>query len=291
MSGVARATSLHHRPLPQRGTPCLAKLTRTRKWAGTIAVLVDDVAVGIRYDSTRTCERIEKSLTLERLPEADEEVAPNFSVELPYSPSNAVRRFNVVYEDHNLVARRTNAEDLMRDLTDLVTATRNRNETGMLAIHATAVLRPDRSVVLFPPSWHHTLVLHRDRLSAQGLEVLTTHRHLLRAPGSDGGPHATVLRTSVGGTTLDATVGLWGVKAPDMASGTVRPGQAVVKTFGYVENRQVIGAGMVLEDLAAITSKTPVVAVDALSGMTLVRSVVDLAQTCGPVSTDLASRT
>lgn len=282
MSGAAHATTPGHRPLPQRGTPCLAKLTRSRSWTGTIAVLVDDLAIGIRVDSDRTRETVENSLAAKRVPEADRDVAPNFSVELPCTASGAVRRFNVVYQDHNLVARRTDVDELMRDLTDLVTATRNRYQTDAIAVQATVVLRRDMTVVLFPPAWHRTLVLHRDRLSAHGLELLTPSSHVIQAPRESNGPPAAVLRTSRGGTALEAPVEIWGVKASDLASGMIRPGPAVLKTFGYVENRRAVGAGRVLKDLAAIASTTPVAALGNVSGLTLMRTAVELATTGRP---------
>lgn len=168
--------------LPQRSSPCLYKLSARRPWLRTLAVNTGHYLVGLRVDNERSAETLEDLLSGIRVPDLDGVAPPNFSVEMPPETDARIRRLHLIYRDHAVVARRTDREDILLDLIELLQEPQRWLETRELAVHASAV-RVNDGVALMPWEWHEVLLRHQRLLAQEGCELLVPHTHILEQRG------------------------------------------------------------------------------------------------------------
>lgn len=249
-------TAVEHDPvtlLDQRETPCLARLTRERTWQPTLALAVGGRVIGIRANCAEGSQAVEHHFGAVRAPGNDPVARPNFSLELGAATAPGRRALNLVYRDHVVVARRREPEAVVADLVELVMATALDQDTGHVALRASAVLG-EGGVTLVPPEWHAQLLRGQSRLAADGLELLPPTVHvvdensleLVRKPWEPSDPSS---RFNIGSWTVSA-------QADQPLSGA----GAVHATFYSVANRTVRGAAATLRSLVGVCAGVPVAA-------------------------------
>ncbi|QNN52160.1 hypothetical protein [Nocardioides mesophilus] len=255
---------------PQRRTPCLARLDRSRVWRPTRAVRVGQRVVGVRTTGDESADSVvEGLLRPRRVPTLDGVVPAHFSVELAVADRTAAPRrgLHLVYRDHEVVARRREPERLLADLLDLLDSAGHPDTVGLLAVRATAVVRGSTAVLL-PEVWHGRLLLHQERLLAEGLDLRTARSHLLDVDALE-----LVDRSR---PTRAVRLGSWVLRTAEDAE-RIRPALAVQAGFGSVVNADTLGAGSALRMLAAVLTEVPAGAVGAVPDSALVDRVRGLA--------------
>lgn len=240
---------------PQRGTPCLARLTAARQWDPTIAVRVGHRVLGIRATSGAAPE-VEEVVASRRAPEYDDTVAPHFSIDLP-APAQGRRGLCLVHRDHQIVARRRTRSAVLEDLVALLDAWGHRDRREGLAIRGCVLVTGRRRAVLLPPQWHRALLLHQERLAGEGVELLVPDEHAVTSAGE------VVLSASASTAAPRVPLVRWALRIDDGPDRDIRPAQAVHLGFFTVANLSARGPRSVLDDLAGLAGLVPAVGVRA----------------------------
>lgn len=271
--------------MPQRSTPCLARLTAAREWDRTIALRVGAQLVGVRVTrgESGTVELLFRDC---RAPEYDARVAPNFSVELARQGGRA-KALDLVYRDHVIMARRRGRDDLLADLSSLVAAAGHPEDREHLAIRASA-LKVGTNVTLLPAAWHQSLLMHQERLPATGAELLAPDLHLVThdraelvhpTPGADGGLDRLPITT-------------WGLRVDTGQDRELRPSQAIQLGFFSVANLESCGPRATLDTLLRMAERATVVGLRGRGGADQVATARELARTVSSATTGgLVART
>lgn len=251
--------------LPQRATPCLTRLTAARTWDPTLAVRVGSRVVGVRATQgwSDTLNALFRHL---REPGMDDQVSPNFSVELAQAGSKAL---NLAYRDHVIMARRRRAADLLDDLYALVTSTAHEQDPHHLAVRATA-LTVDDEAVLLPPAWHAPLLLQQERLADRGLGLLAPLVHLVTPD------RAALARSDP--DQPDAPITTWGLRVATGDDHELRPAEAIHLGFFMVANVDVVGARATLDILQRMTERAALVGLRGRHAGEHVRAACELAR-------------
>ena len=259
----------------QRATPCLAKLGQRFSWAGTLALRISDSHVGIRVDSSRTAALLDAWLARHRVPELDALAPPNFSLRLAPALRGQLDRagprdLNLVYRNHEVVARRGSQAEILRDLVALLEGTTYPTQSGHLAIRGSAVVSQLGDVTLLPSSWYRLLVAQRRRLTAvHGLDLLPGDVHLVN---SAGGTLTTVPWMAVADRwpARDWPIVSWGVRQRVQEHCRLSRAQGVIATVLVAANLKVLGPGEVLEKLALLSTGIGFVALPAVTATSAV---------------------
>lgn len=255
--------------LPQRVTPCLARLTGARQWEPTMALRIDGQVVGMRTNP-EAHEAIVHRFGHLRAPAYDEVVRPNFSVELAAPGSGAL---NLVYRDHVIVARRRHEGALLHDLDALLAACAHQGNQELLAVRASALVVRGESVVLLPASWHRALLMHQERLAATDIELLAAGVHVV-APDP-----ARLLHPGPGapGDAGSTRIVLWGLQTTAGWDHDLRPAQTIQLAFFTVANVAALGIPRTLNGLAGMAAHTSTIGLRKRPSADQVRTARDLA--------------
>lgn len=262
------------RPLPQRRTPCLARLSAARQWQQTMGFRLGGWNIGVRANSTVASGRVEERLAAFRVPELDGELAPNFSVELAGEDGGPTRGLHLVYRDHEIVARRRDPEELLDDLVAVVEETRAVHCADLLAARAAAVELTDHTVLLLPAHWHRALLPQQARMAREGLVLLPRRTQLVDVQAAD-----VVTRTLQADGEVRRPIRRCVWLLPEDVHRPVRAAEAVQLGFFAVVNRDVVGPGRALAALAGLVGKVPSVGMADRGGAELVSALQNLART------------
>ncbi len=261
--------------LSQRRTPCLSRLDALG-WTPNFAVVSGRRLVGVRANDERAAELVRERLSGGLRPDSDLQVVPNFSVQLADRAARPgpMRGLNLVYADHEVVARRHRAGELLDDLAAIVAAAGHDLEADRMAVGGTLVAAPNRGAVLLPPYCHSRMLPLQRRLRKRGWRLSPARSHLLDvtegqvfvAADADDAEAAATVRTWLLATGIDC-----GRLEP------VQPAQGVQHAFFTVRNPVSFGAGRALALLADAANRTQFATLPFLDG----RELVDLLDTLG----------
>ncbi len=272
------------RALEQITTPCLQRLD-ARPWYRTLAVRTGAMHVGIRVDTAEGAAAVEQLLAPVRAPEMDAQVWPNFSVELgDLATGGSRRQLRLVYQDHEIVARRREVHEVLLDLVELLDQIPLLLVTDRPVLHATGVLTAHGEAMLLPGRLHKTLLLRRNQLAEAGLELLRTRTQRLTPAGDlELGTHDRVLadivhRNVTDNRTLAGTRRLCVLGTPVLGNAPfdLRPAEGVFAAFSMVVNRRVIGAGATLHALSGMSEHTKVIGMPELTAGKLAHALVGI---------------
>lgn len=249
-------------PLPQRATPCLQRLTRSRDWSPTVALEVAGLLIGVRSSSPSVSRVVEERFTRVRAPGRDDDVPAHFSVVLAEDPTDArVRPLNLVHRDHMVVARRRDPEDLLCDLVELVEASTLSRSVEHLAVHASVVVGSDGRALLLPRQWHRMLTPRQRPLSRLGLRLLPASTQLVDTARC----HVVVpdLGTAVRRRAPERfPVAGWVVSGAFGSARVVSPARGVAAALAGGANLHQGSASWTLQQLADLAERIPFIALD-----------------------------
>lgn len=266
--------------LPQVGTPCLAKLD-ARPWHTTLAVRTGLWHIGVRVDTEETADQVRDVLGPVLAPSMDTSVYPNFSVELG-SDDGRRRSLALVYRDHDIVARRYETDEVLKDLVILLDEMSRITSAEAPVLHTVAVSNAAGEATLVPAGLHRSLLTRRRQLERAGLtlsrgqaQTLDLSSGLLHERLVDDGLRAIASSRGIGQESRP--VRLWCLPALGEEPFSVRPVEAVFMAFGTVLNRRAIGAGRLLSELSAPREGLRFLALPAQSSAGLATLVTELA--------------
>ncbi|MDQ3628141.1 MAG: hypothetical protein M3419_04920 [Actinomycetota bacterium] len=280
MSAVTQALVPEGTALPQVCTPCMAKLDQ-RPWLTTVAVKVGAWHVGVRVNSEKTRSLVESRLAPLRASAEDATVSPNFSVEIDGNSAKGTRSLNLLYKDHEIVARRRDPAELLDDLAELVVEVDLILRDDAPMVSAAVVLTPAREAVVLPMRAHKDLLTRSSQLRRRGLELLRARLHEI-----DDATGSIVLHAPAGmavdegaGRTLRGTfpIRAWCVSSNDSVQHDIRPAQLVYAGFGTVANRGVLGGEVTLKAMAEVAARVPGIGLPAMASMRLTDTVIGIA--------------
>ena len=246
--------------LPQRRTPCLARLDASRWWRPVRAYTLGGQVVGIRCGTRAAEELLDGRFSARRTPDHDRRARPNLSLEVPEGRHPGRRDLHLLYRDHVVVARRRTVEEL---LTDLEEVARSLEQLGgsTPVVQASVLLGPYGSATLLPAGWQRVLVQHQRRLGEEGLRVLPTREHLIET-----GHETALLRAGTAGGSTRHVVARWGVRWNTDGIPWLRAAEAVMAAFPTVVRTDRCGAREALRFLASVVPQVPVLALPAADG-------------------------
>ena len=261
--------------LDQRATPCLARLAQRFSWAATLALRISDSDVGIRVDSSRTAALLDAWLEPHRVPDLDALAPPNFSLRLArdsrdQSDRAGPRDLNLIFHNHEVVARRGSQAEILRDLVALLEGTTYPTQRQHLAVRGSAVVSESGDVTLLPASWHRLLVAQRRRLTAaHGLDLLPGDVHLVDCAR---GTLTTVPSIAAADRwpAQDSQIVSWGVRHRVQEPCRLSRAQGVIATVLVAANLKVLGPAEVLEKLALLSTGIGFVALPAVTATSAV---------------------
>ncbi|HET7325911.1 MAG TPA: hypothetical protein VFJ14_01355 [Nocardioidaceae bacterium] len=277
MSIIVQTDIAAPRPLPQRHTPCLSRLTARRPWGPTLALRVGCWQVGVRANSAAAAEQVSALFAGARTPELDDRVPANFSVEIAGSTDSTGSRsrgLHLVYRDHEIVARRHEPGDLLLDLADLLDEIGNAERCDLLAVRAAAVVRSNQQVLLLPASWHAALLPHQARLARDGLDLLPARSHLVDGAAAQVVASTLRRRGVQPGQRLD--ICLWGLRVLTEHRCTLRPAEVVQLGFSTLANVDALRPRPALDGLAGLARRVPALGLPQLSSRSAVPALREL---------------
>ena len=269
--------------LPGSTTPCQRRLDDKRSWGPVLAVRTGSVVCGVRSDSAAGADLLDAALAPVRMPELDDQVAPNFSVEL--TGEDRARRLFLAYRAHQVVARRHDRDELLTDLVTLLDdGARARDDEG-LALLSGLLVTPQGEGVLLPVDVHRVLLSRRRQLDDAGLQLRASRVHRYRP--DTGAVSTRVVDPAVAealaamGTTEPfpdpVPVRTWcvGVRTDDPR--TLSGAEALMACLPTVLSRDQVGMGAVLGALRTAVLRHATVAMPVLSAGAQARAVIDAA--------------
>ena len=269
--------------LPGATTPCQRRLDDKRSWGPLLAVRTGSVVCGVRSDSDAGADLLDAVLAPLRVPELDDRVAPNFSVEI--TGGERARRLFLAYRAHQVVARRHDRDGLLTDLVTLLDdGARARDDQGV-ALLSGLLVTPQGEGVLLPVDVHRVLLSRRRQLEAAGLQLQASRVHRYRP---DTGAVSTRIADPAVAEALAAMtatnplqdpvpVRAWCVGVRTDAPRALTGAEALMACLPTVLNRDQVGMGAVLRALRTAVLRHPIVSMPVLSAGAQARAVIDAA--------------
>ena len=261
--------------LPQVASPCQRRLD-TRTWHATLAVRTGDWYVGVRVNTAEAADIVESHLASVRAPEFDHKVAPNFSIEIG-DPSS--RRLQLVYRDHQIVARRRDVDPILGDLVTLLDDVARMMSSHRPVLDCAGVASDKGEVVLVPARRLADLLVRRQQFEDAGFTVLPGRSQVIDPDSGevvrDLVDDALAAVAQQAGQRL--SIKSWCLPGEGVVPFDLRPAEGVFLGFGAVINRYLIGAGPALHALGRLAEHTRFVALPDLSSARLAREVAALA--------------
>lgn len=270
--------------LPGSTTPCQQRLDAKRSWGSVLAVRTGSVVSGVRGDSHASTALLDTVLAALRIPELDDQVAPNFSVEI--TGEDRPRRLFLAYRAHQVVARRHDRDVLLSDLVTLLDDGARSQTDEAVAVLSGVLVTPGGEAVLVPVDVHRVLLSRRRQLEAAGIELLASRVHRYDAETGaistetvDVGVAAAL--AGMGGAVEPVPARLavrsWCVGARTAQPQALSGADALMACLPTVLNRDQAGMGAVLRALRGAVLRHPTVAMPVLSAGAQARAVLDAA--------------